>query len=104
MGRTSLFQARSPRADEAGGLCHALNRANLGAETCRKEGDFEKVLHEALQLFQVELYENQIMGTHWHSLLRPLFDGEMGRFCKWVGGTHTMRYNAHRHMTGKGHL
>lgn len=98
---------RSPRADEAGGLYHALNRANLGAKIFRKEGDFvafEKVLHEALQLYEVELYAYQIMTTHWHLMLRPLVDGEMGRFCKWICGTHTMRYNAHYHLTGKGHL
>ena len=98
---------RSPRADEAGGLYHALNRANLGAKIFRKTGDFvafEKVLHEALQLYKVELYAYQIMGTHWHLMLRPLVDGEMGRFCKWICGTHTMRHNAHYHMTGKGHL
>ena len=78
---------RSPRADEAGGLYHALNRANLGAKIFRTEGDFiafEKVLHEALQLYKVELYAYQIMGTHWHLVLRPQVDGEMGRFCKWV--------------------
>ncbi len=79
----------SPRADEAGGLYHALNRANLGAKIFRKEGDFiafEKVLDEALQIHNVELFAYQIMSTHWHLVLRPLRDGEMGRFCKWVGG------------------
>jgi putative transposase len=99
--------SRSPRADEAGGLYHALNRGNLGAKIFRKEVDFvdfEKVLSEALQLYRVELYAYQIMGTHWHLVLRPLVDGEMGRFCKWVGGTHTMRYNSRRHTTGGGHL
>ena len=66
---------RSPRADEAGALYHALNRANLGAKAFLKVGDyraFEKVLHEALQIYQVELYCYQIMTTHWHLVLRPL--------------------------------
>jgi putative transposase len=47
---------RSPRADEAGGLDHVLNRANFGAKMFRQEGDFvvfEKVLHEALRLYQI---------------------------------------------------
>ena len=82
---------RSPRADEAGGIYHALNRANLGAKIFRKEGDFvafEKLLGEALLLHQIELFAYQIMTTHWHLILRPLVDGEMGRFCKWVGDTH----------------
>lgn len=74
---------RSPRAHEAGVLYNALNRANLGAEVFRKEGDFvafEKVLSEALQLYQVELFAYQIMGTRWRLILRPLVDGEMGRW------------------------
>jgi len=98
---------RSPRADEAGGIYHALNRANLGATIFRKEGDFvafEKLLGEALQLHRIELYAYQIMTTHWHLILRPLVDGETGRFCKWVGVTHTMRYHAQHHTTGMGHV
>jgi hypothetical protein len=31
---------RPPRADEAGGLYHALNRGNLRADIFKKEGDF----------------------------------------------------------------
>lgn len=55
---------RSPRADEAGGIYHALNRANMGTPIFKKEGDFlafEKVLHEALGLYQVELFSYQLM-------------------------------------------
>ena len=96
--------ARSPRADEAGGIYHALNRANMGMPIFNKEGDFlafEKVLAEALQRYQVELFSFQIMSNHWHLVLRSLVDGEMGRFCKWVGGTHTMRYHAHYRTAGQ---
>ncbi len=32
--------ARSPRADEAGGLYHALNRANMRAKIFEKEEDY----------------------------------------------------------------
>ncbi|MEM9368097.1 MAG: hypothetical protein AAGD07_19050, partial [Planctomycetota bacterium] len=31
-------------------------------------------------------------------------DGEMSRFMAWVGGTHTMRYHAHYHTGGTGHV
>ena len=43
--------ARPPRADEAGGLYHALKRWNLRAEIFHKEEDFaafERILHEGL--------------------------------------------------------
>ncbi len=98
---------RSPRADEAGGIYHALNRANMRMPIFKKEGDFlafENVLHEALDLYQVELFSYQLMENHWHLIVRPSVDGEMGRFCKWVGGTHTMRYHSHYHTAGRGHL
>ena len=42
---------RPPRADEAGGLYHALNRGNLHADIFRKEADFvafERILHEGV--------------------------------------------------------
>ncbi|QDT11826.1 Transposase IS200 like protein [Planctomycetes bacterium K23_9] len=44
------------------------------------------------------------MPNHYHLVLRPLADGEMSRFMAWVGGTHTMRYHAHYHTGGMGHV
>ena len=98
---------RSPRADEAGGLYHALNRGNLRATIFHKEEDyvaFEKILSEALEIHKVELYSYLLMPNHYHIVLRPLVDGEMSRFMGWVGGTHTMRYHAHYHTSGMGHV
>lgn len=98
---------RSPRADEAGGLYHALNRGNLRADIFKKEADFaafEQILHEGLQIHNVELYAYQLMSNHYHLVLRPLVDGEMSRFMRWIGGTHTMRYHAHYHTGGMGHV
>ena len=98
---------RAPRADEAGGLYHALNRGNLRAEIFHKDADyvaFEKILGEALEIHQVELFAYQLMPNHYHLVLRPLVDGEMSRFMGWVGGTHTMRYHAHYHTGGMGHV
>jgi putative transposase len=88
-------------------LYHALNRGNLRATIFHKEGDyaaFEKILHEALQLYQVQLQALQLMPNDYHLVLRPLVDGEMSRFMGWVGGTHTMRYHAHYHTSGLGHV
>ena len=98
---------RPPRADEAGGLYHVLNRGNLRANIFRKEADFdafERILHEGLQIFRIELYSYQLMPNHYHLVLRPLMDGEMSRFMGWIGGTHTKRYHAHYHTSGLGHV
>ena len=97
---------RPERADEAGGLYHALNRGNLRATIFHKDGDFaafEDILGEGLKLYQVQLFSYQLMPNHYHLILRPLVDGEMSRFMQWIGGTHTMRYHAHYHTGGQGH-
>jgi len=98
---------RSPRADVAGGLYHALNRGNLRADIFKKQSDFvafEKILGEALERFDVELFSYQLMTNHYHLVPSPLIDGEMSRFMGWIGGTHTMRYHAHYHTSGLGHV
>ncbi len=98
---------RPPRADEAGGLYHALNRGNLRATIFHKDADFEafeRILHEGLQIYQVELFSFQLMPNHYHLVLRPLVDGEMRRFMGWIAGTHTMRYHARYHTSGMGHI
>ena len=46
----------------------------------------------------------ELMPNHWHLVLRPEADGEMSRFLRWVTATHTMRYHAHYHTSGEGHL
>ena len=98
---------RPPRADEGGGLYHALNRANLRAEVFHKEADyeaFERILGEGLALYDVQLFSYQLMPNHWHLVLRPNQDGEMSRFLRWITATHTMRYHAHNHSSGTGHV
>ena len=98
---------RPPRADEAGGLYHALNRGNSRAQIFRKEADyeaFERILAEGLARYEVQLYCFELMPSHWHLVLRPNRDGEMSRFVRWITATHTMRYHAHYHTSGEGHV
>jgi len=45
-------------------LYHALNRGNLRAGIFKKEADFaafERILHEGLELHDVELYSYQLL-------------------------------------------
>lgn len=44
------------------------------------------------------------MPNRWHLVLRPTEDGGMGRLQLWVTATHTLRYLAHYHTSGQGHL
>ena len=98
---------RPPRADEANGLYHALNRGNSRAEIFRKEEDyaaFERILGEGLSKYDVDIYAYQLMPNHWHLVLRPNRDGAMSQYLRWVTATHTMRYHAHYHTSGEGHV
>ena len=98
---------RSPRADEVGGLYHALNRGNARKEIFHKEADyeaFECILAEGLKRYDVQLFSYQLMPNHWHLVLRPNEAGMMSMFMRWITATHTMRYHAHYHTSGEGHV
>jgi len=98
---------RTKRADEAGAIYHALNRGNARAAIFHKDGDyeaFERILAEGLQRYAVELLAYQLMPNHWHMVLRPNEDGQMSQLLRWTTGTHTMRYHAHHHTSGEGHV
>ena len=44
------------------------------------------------------------MPNHWHMVLWPRCDGELSAFVRWLTHTHTMRWHAHYHSAGTGHL
>ena len=98
---------RANRADEAGGIYHMLNRANRRETMFHKEEDyqaFESILEEALERCDLLLYSYSVMPNHWHLVVSPQADAEMGRFGQWLTLTHTQRYHAHYHTIGEGHL
>ena len=101
-------RCRPKRSDVAGAIYHMLNRANRRSTIFHKDDDFEafeRIMAEALERCpELQLFAYCLMPNHWHLVVRPLVDGEMGRFGQWLGLTHTQRYNAHYQTTGEGHL
>ena len=98
---------RQKRADEAGVIYHAINRGNLRAELFHKPEDyfaFTRVLAEGLEKYPVELFASTLMPNHWHLILRPAEDGQIGRLLQWVTATHSLRIHAHYHTRGQGSL
>jgi putative transposase len=98
---------RAPRADEAGGIYHALNRGNAKQPVFFKEADyeaFERIIAQGLEKFPIDLLAYQWMNNHWHMVLSPHEDGGMGAFLRWITLTHTQRYHAHHRTTGFGHV
>jgi len=44
------------------------------------------------------------MPNHWHFVVRPQTDSQLSDFFRWLTHTHTMRWHAHYHTEGTGHL
>ncbi len=98
---------RQKRDDRAGQIYHALNRGNLRQTIFKKDPDYEaflNVLADGLERYSVEIFCFTLMPNHWHIILRPRQDGQMGRLLRWVTSTHTLRYHGHYQTRGGGHL
>jgi len=92
-----------------GGLAyHLMNRASAGIGLFDDAGDyqaFERVLAEAVtRQSSVRLCAYCLMPNHFHLVLWPRADGELSRFMQWLTMTHTQRWHAHRHSTGRGRI
>ena len=99
--------SRAARRAPGGLVYHALNRAVARLPPLQKEGDFdafERIMHEAMERHPVRLLAYCLMPNHWHMVLWPRVDGEMTRFLRWLTNTHTMRWHAHYHSSGTGHV
>ena len=78
---------RAKRADEAGGIYHMLNRANRRQTIFHKPEDyeaFERMMEEALERSDLSLYSHCLMSNHWHLVVSPKKNCEMGRFGQWL--------------------
>lgn len=98
---------RQKRIDEAGTIYHALNRGNARQTIFHKPEDYEafvRVLADGVEKYSVQIFCFTLMPNHWHLVLRPTQDGQMGNFLRWVTSTHSLRYHAHYHTRGEGHI
>jgi len=78
----SEIMSRQSRDDRAGQIYHALNRGNQRQPIFHKPEDdeaFLRVLHDGLQKYCVGLFCFTLMPNHWHFVLRPTRDGQMGQ-------------------------
>ncbi len=84
-----------------------LNRAVARLTLFEKREDyeaFERVLEEAVARVPLPVLSYLIMPNHWHFVVRPQTDTELSEFFRWLTHTHTMRWHAHYHTEGTGHL
>jgi len=99
--------ARIERVDVGNEIYHVLNRANARVQIFDNDADykqFENILIEAVERFDMRLLAYCMMPNHWHLVLYPKKDGDMSKFMGWLTNTHTRRWHTIKKTIGQGHL
>jgi putative transposase len=105
--RYLLAMSRGPRYAPGGLVYHALNRAVARLPLFEKDADYDafvRVLAEALDKYPLRILVFVVMPNHWHFVLWPETDRQLTDFCRWLAHTHSMRWHAHYHTSGTGHI
>lgn len=94
---------RCRRPDSANICHHVLNRANGRAAVFETAGDyaaFLEVMVEASARIPLRLLAYCLMPNHFHLVVWPRQEGELGRWMAWLMTTHGRRYHAHHGTSG----
>lgn len=98
---------RSGRVDIGNHVYHIINRANTRVQIFDDADDykqFETILEDAVEKYSMKLLAYCIMPNHWHLVLYPQQDGDLGQFIGWLSNTHTRRWHTAKGAVGEGHL
>lgn len=97
-----------PIRTDVGDYCyHIINRANARLPIFFKKEDyvlFEQVLEEAKEKYDMRVLAYALMPNHFHLVLYPKNDGDLGKFMQWLTLTHTQRWHQSKNTKGTGHL
>ena len=99
--------ARQARVAVGDVVYHIINRAN-GREqifsTDAEYAHFESLLLEGVRLTGMRILAYVIMPNHWHLILYPINDKDLGEFMHWVTTTHVRQRRVASKSIGHGHL
>lgn len=98
---------RLARIDIGDEIYHIINRANgrLGIfETPEDYQIFERLMKEAKELTDMRILAYTIMPNHWHLVLHPRKDGDLGIFMHRLTNAHTRLVHVKTETIGAGHL
>jgi putative transposase len=96
---------RTARASVGGVFYHALNRGNRREPVFHKPADYDAfvaAIADATCRLPLDLVGYCLMPNHFHLVLRPVADGDLGRWMRWLLTAHAQRY--HRHYKTSGHV
>ena len=98
---------RTPRHCPAGEVFHILNRAVARLQIFEKPEDYDafmRVIDETVEIVPLPIQSMILMPNHWHFVVQPTHDKQVSEFFRRLTVTHTMRWHAHYHTSGTGHL
>jgi len=86
---------------------HVINRSNGRVrifDTDAEYAHFESVLQEGKELIDMRIVAYCIMPNHWHLVLNPRKNTDMGDFMRWITTTHVRQRRVQTKSVGHGHL
>ncbi len=98
---------RTARVDVGGEVYHVINRANGRAMIFSEPQHyklFENLLRETKELVDMRILGYVLMPNHWHLVLHPKNDGDLGTFMHRLTNAHTRKVHAATNTNGSGHL
>jgi len=96
---------RTARASVGGVIYHTLNRGNRREAVFHKPADYDafvQAIADAVQRVPLDVFGYCLMPNHFHLVIRPRGDGDLGRWMRWLLTAHAQRY--HRHYKTSGHV
>jgi putative transposase len=88
-------------------LFHVLNRGVGRMRLFLKDGDFEsfeRVIARTLESRPMRIVAYALLPNHWHFVLWPRHDGDLGAFMQKLTISHVRNWQENRHRVGFGHL
>lgn len=98
---------RLARIDVGNEIYHVINRANGRTQIFNTPEDyilFEKLILEAKELTDMRIFAYEIIPNHWHLILSPRNDGDLGVFMHHLTNKHTRQVHTSTGTIGSGHL
>ncbi|MCE9554667.1 MAG: transposase [Planctomycetes bacterium] len=87
-------------------IYHVINRGVGRQQLFFQDGDyeaFERVIAETLEKRPMRILSYCLMPNHWHFVLWPEKEGDLGRFMQRLTVTHVTRWQKNYHCVGFGH-
>ncbi len=103
----NIYMPRKLRIDLGDYVYHVINRASGRMKIFHNDADyldFEYLLKEVKDNFDMRILAYVVMPNHWHMLLYPKNDGDLRKALQWLGTSHALRHHSRKGTTGEGHL